>query len=98
MNYIEIANTEARKRAEDNPNVAIILVGPDDRFALSDLMREDGRLEIVHRENFGIDDRDCVYVECEENGPSRVWKRRGVRTCRSGVGCRRDRAKAQPRT
>ena len=66
MNYIEIANTEARKRAEDNPNVAIILVGPDDRLALSDMMREDGRLEIVHRENFGIDEREAVYVKCED--------------------------------
>jgi hypothetical protein len=39
MDYIEIANTEARKRAEAEPNVAVILVRPDDRFALSDLMR-----------------------------------------------------------
>jgi hypothetical protein len=30
------------------------------------MVREDGRIEIVHRENFGIDDRECVYVKCED--------------------------------
>ena len=77
MNFIEIANTEARKRAEDDPNVAIILVGPDDRLALSDMMRGDGRLEIVHRDNFGIDEREAVYVKCEDEwaveGFEKAW-------------------------
>src|SRR3954470_8255476 len=96
MNFLELANREARKRVEADPNVAVVLVGPDDRFALSDMMREDGRLEIVHRENFGIDEREAVFVKCD--GQSRGWRRRGVRTCRSGVGCRRGRPKAKPRT
>jgi hypothetical protein len=34
MNFLELANREARKRAEDDPHVAIILVGPDKHFAL----------------------------------------------------------------
>jgi hypothetical protein len=77
MDFIEIANTEARERAEADPNVAVILVGPDDRFALSDMMREEGRLEIVHRENFGIDEREAVYVKCEDEwvveGFEKAW-------------------------
>jgi hypothetical protein len=77
MNFLELANREARDRAEAHPNVAVILVGPNDRFALPDMMREDGRLEIVHRENFGIDDRDCVYVKCEDEwaveGLEKAW-------------------------
>jgi hypothetical protein len=77
MNFLELANREARKRAEDDPHVAIILVGPDDHFALSDMMREDGRMKIVHRENFGINDRECVYVKCEDEwvveGFEKAW-------------------------
>jgi hypothetical protein len=41
MNFLELANREARKRAEDDPHVAIILVGPDDHFALSDSARHE---------------------------------------------------------
>jgi hypothetical protein len=52
MNFLELANREARNRAEADPHVAIILVGPDGRLALSDMVREDGRIEIVRRENF----------------------------------------------
>jgi hypothetical protein len=77
MNFIEIANTEARERAEADPNVAVILVGPEDHFALSDMLREDGRVEIVHRENFGIDERKAVYVKCEDEwvveGFEKAW-------------------------
>jgi hypothetical protein len=90
LNFIEIANTEARERAEADPNVAVILVGPDDRFALSDMMREDGRLEIVHRENFGIDGRDCVYVECEDEWAVEGLEKAWVHTCGSGACCRRE--------
>jgi hypothetical protein len=41
------------------------------------MMHEDGRIEIVHGENFGIDDRDCVYVKCEDQwaveGFEKAW-------------------------
>ena len=54
-----------------------ILVGADDRLALSDMMREDGRLEVVHRANPGIDEREAVYVKCEDEwgveGLKKAW-------------------------
>ena len=41
------------------------------------MMREDGRLEIVHRENPGIDEREAVYVKCEDEwvveGLEKAW-------------------------
>jgi hypothetical protein len=76
MNFLELANKEARQRAEADSH-AIILVGPHDRLALSDMMNEDGRLEIVHRYNPGINERNCVYVKCEDEwaveGLEKAW-------------------------
>ena len=41
------------------------------------MLREDGRVEIVHRENFGIDEREAVYVKCEDEwaveGFEKAW-------------------------
>ena len=51
------------------------------------MLEADGRIEIVHRYNPGIDERDCVYVKCEDEWAveglekawtSYVWFRRRV--------------------
>jgi hypothetical protein len=75
MNFLELANREARDGAEADPHVAIILVAPGDRLALSDMLEADGRIEIVHRYIPGIDERDCVYVKCEDEwaGLEKAW-------------------------
>ena len=50
-NFIEIANRHYRERAESDPNVALLVVCPEERVAPSDLMSEHGGLEIIHEED-----------------------------------------------
>ncbi len=66
MNLIELANRASREAAEANPHVALLLVFPEERIELADLMRQHSAINAIHTENFGIDERDCFYVLCQD--------------------------------
>jgi hypothetical protein len=55
-----------REELEDDPTVTFIVVSPEECLELDELIREHGRLEIVHRVPSPVDDASFVYVRCED--------------------------------
>ncbi len=76
MNFLDIANRHSREQAEANPNVALLIVHPEERLDVQSMLAARPDCRIVHREP-GVDDDTLVYVRCadegEREGLERAW-------------------------
>lgn len=76
-NLIRAADRETRKRLDAMPNVACMLVYPEERPDLDDIIRGHGGLEVVHTSQSPIDEGSFVYVQCDDEyeaeGLDRAW-------------------------
>ncbi len=76
MNILDIANQHSREQAEADPNVALIIVHPEERLDATAMIQARSGMRVVHRE-LGLDDDTVLYVRCddawEKEGLERAW-------------------------
>ena len=91
MNFLDIANRHGREQAEANPNVAMMIVHPEERLDAAAMLDARTGVQVVHREP-GLDNDTILYVRCddesEREGLERAWMsfkrfRRGLPPLRS---------------
>ncbi len=94
MNFLDIANRHSREQAEADPNVALIIVHPEEHLDAAAMIEARAGVEVVHREP-GVGDDTILYVRCddewEREGLERAWMsfkrfRRGLPPWRSTRG------------
>ena len=78
MDLIELGQRAARDAAEADPTVTLMLVYPEERLDLDDIVREHGDVEIVHEQGSPVDEALLVHVRCrdewEVEGLERAWR------------------------
>ncbi len=76
MNILDIANQHSREQAEADPNVALMIVHPEERLDAAAMLEARDGVEVVHREP-GLGDDTILYVRCgdewEKEGLERAW-------------------------
>jgi len=76
MNFLDIANHHSREQAEADPNVALMIVHPEERLDAAAMLEARAGVEVVHREG-GLEDDTILYVRCEDEwvkeGLERAW-------------------------
>jgi hypothetical protein len=76
MNILDIANQHSREQAEADPNVALMIVHPEERLDAAAMLEARNGAEVVHREQ-GLGDDTMLYVRCddawEKEGLERAW-------------------------
>ncbi len=72
MNILDIANRHSREQAEADPNVAMMIVHPEERAEAAAMIEARSRVEVVHREP-GLGDDTILYVRCDDE-----WEREGL--------------------
>jgi hypothetical protein len=76
MNFLDIANRHSREQAEADPNVALMIVHPEERLDAAAMLAARSGVEVVHRER-GLEDDTILYVRCEDEavkeGLERAW-------------------------
>jgi hypothetical protein len=76
MNFLYIANRHSREQAEADPNVAVMIVHPEERLDAAAMLDARNGVEVVHREP-GLGDDMILYVRCddewEKEGLERAW-------------------------
>ncbi len=89
MNILDIANQHSREQAEADPNVALMIVHPEERLDAAAMMEARDGVEVVHRES-GLDDDTVLYVRCDDQ-----WDKEGLE--RAWMSFRRFRRMLSPR-
>ncbi len=89
MNFLDIANRHGREQAEADPNVALMIVHPEERLDADAMLMARNGVEVVHREP-GLDEDTILYVRCEDE-----WEREGLE--RAWMSFRRFRRVLPPR-
>jgi hypothetical protein len=89
MNIFDIANRHSREQAEADPNVAVMIVYPEERLDADAMLMVRTGVEVVHQEP-GLDDDTILYVRCEDE-----WEREGLE--RAWMSFRRFRCALSPR-
>jgi hypothetical protein len=76
MNILDIANRHSREQAEADPNVALMIVRPEEHLDAAAMIEARTGVEVVHREP-GLGDDVILYVRCddewEKEGLERAW-------------------------
>ncbi len=76
MNFLDIAIRRSREQAEADPNVAMMIVRPDERADATAMLDARSGVEVVHREP-GLGDDTILYVRCDDEGEKegleRAW-------------------------
>ncbi len=72
MNILDIANRHSREQAEADPNVALMIVYPEEHLDVAAMIKARSGVEVVHREP-GLDDDTILYVRCDDG-----WEREGL--------------------
>ncbi len=72
MNILDIANRHSREQAEADPNVAMMIVHPEERADAAAMIGARSGVEVVHRE-LGLGDDTILYVRCEDE-----WEKEGL--------------------
>ena len=76
MNILDIANRQSREQAEADPNVALMIVHPEEQLDVMNMLAARESVEVVHREP-GLNDDTLLYVRCadewEKEGLERAW-------------------------
>jgi hypothetical protein len=72
MNFLDIANRHSREQAEADPNVAMMIVHPEERLDADAMLMARNGVEVVHQEP-GLEDDTILYVRCEDE-----WEREGL--------------------
>jgi hypothetical protein len=80
MKFLDIANRQSREQAEADPNVALMIVHPEEQLDVMNMLAARESVEVVHREP-GLNDDTLLYVAVRMNGRRRGWSGPG---CRSG--------------
>ena len=76
MNFLDIANRHSREQAEADPNVALIIVHPEEYADAAAMIEARSGVQVLHREP-GLGDDTILYVRCddewEKEGLERAW-------------------------
>ena len=72
MNFLDIANRHSREHAEADPNVAMMIVHPEERADAAAMIGARSGVEVVHHEP-GLGDDMILYVRCDDE-----WEREGL--------------------
>ena len=76
MNILDIANRHSREQAEADPNVAMMIVHPEECADAAAMIEARSGVEVMHREP-GLGDDTILYVRCgdelEKEGLERAW-------------------------
>jgi hypothetical protein len=72
MNFLDIANRHSREQAEADPNVAMMIVRPEECADAAAMIEARSGVEVVHREP-GLGDDTILYVRCDDE-----WEREGL--------------------
>ena len=76
MNFLEIANRHSREQAEADPNVALMIIHPEEELDAMALLSRRPDVQVVHREP-GLYEDTLLYVRCadeeEKEGLERAW-------------------------
>ena len=72
MNFLDIANRHSREQAEADPNVALMIVHPEEHLDAAAMIETRAGVEVVHREP-GVGDDTILYVRCDDE-----WEREGL--------------------
>ena len=76
MNVLDVSNRHSREQAEANPNVAMMIVHPEEHLDAAAMIEARAGVEVVHREP-GVGDDTILYVRCddewEKEGLERAW-------------------------
>jgi hypothetical protein len=72
MNFLDIANRQSREQAEADPNVAMMIVHPEERLDAATMLKGRSGVEVVHQEP-GLGDDTILYVRCDDE-----WEREGL--------------------
>ena len=76
MNFLDIAKQHSREQAEADPNVAMMIVHPEERADATAMLDARSGVEVVHCEP-GLEDDTILYVRCgdewEREGLERAW-------------------------
>ena len=65
MNFLDIANRHSREQAEADPNVAMMIVHPEERADVTAMLDARSGVEVVHSEP-GLGDDTILYVRCDD--------------------------------
>ena len=72
MNFLDIANRHSREQAEADPNIAMMIVHPEEHLDAAAMIEARSGVEVVHREP-GLHDDTILYVRCEDE-----WQKEGL--------------------
>jgi hypothetical protein len=72
MDFLDIANRHSREQAEADPNVAMMIVHPEERLDAATMLKGRSGVEVVHQEP-GLGDDTILYVRCDDK-----WEREGL--------------------
>ena len=72
MNILDIANRHSREKAEADPNVALMIVRPEEHLDAAAMIEARTGVEVVHREP-GLGDDTILYVRCDDE-----WEKKGL--------------------
>ncbi len=72
MSFLDIANRHSREQAEADPNVALMIVHPEEHLDAAAMLEARVGVEVVHHEP-GLDDDTILYVRCDDE-----WEREGL--------------------
>ena len=90
MNILDIANRHSREQAEADPNVALLIVHPQERLDVQAMLSARSGVKVVHTEP-GPDHDEIIYVRCADK-----WDREGLE--RAWMSFKRNRGKLLPRS
>ncbi|MBL0406822.1 hypothetical protein JKG68_23030 [Microvirga aerilata] len=89
MNILDIANQHSREQVEADPNVALMIVHPEERLDATAMIQARSGVKVVHREP-GLGGDTVLYIRCDDE-----WEKEGLE--RAWMSFRRSRRTLSPR-